>query len=68
VVKEGRILHFGSGSRRFVLNNGVVQVVAGSIISGTVKKFNFLRRKSVSGFLFHARFTPGFGQKWFVLC
>jgi hypothetical protein len=44
-----------------VLNNGVVQVVAGSIIAGTVKKSNFLQEKSVSGFLFHARFTPGFG-------
>jgi hypothetical protein len=67
VVKEGRILHFVSGNRRFEANDKIIQVVDGSIQTEPTQKVNHLQEKSVSGFLFHARFTPGFGLKWGVL-
>jgi hypothetical protein len=32
VVKEGRILHFVSGYRRFVVNDGIIQEIINPII------------------------------------
>jgi hypothetical protein len=35
VVKEGRILHLVSGYRKFVVNDRIIQGVAGSIPAGS---------------------------------
>jgi hypothetical protein len=62
VVKEGRILHFVSGDRRSGVKDMAIQKIINSITDEPTLKINHLRGKSVSGFLFHARFTPGFVQ------
>jgi hypothetical protein len=63
LVDEGRILHFVSGSMRFVLNNRILQKIINSFTEEPTLEINHLQGKSVSGFLFHARSTPGFGEK-----
>jgi hypothetical protein len=62
VVKEGRILHFVSGDRRFGVKEMAIQKIINSITDEPTLKINHLLGKSVSGFLIHVRFTPGFGE------
>jgi hypothetical protein len=59
VIKEGRMLHFVSGSRRFVLNNRIIQEVAGSILAG-------LSQAVIQSFLFYFTKHQAIGTGWLL--
>jgi hypothetical protein len=64
VVKEGRILRFVSGDRRFLVDIKITTRIEPPLQAGSFAKIAYLAIFKRSA-LFHVRFTPGFGRSWF---
>jgi len=48
VVREGRILHFVSGDRRFALNDRIIREIINSIIAEPSDRFAYLLQRTES--------------------